>query len=93
MSRLIVLSIEEGAYCHAGEVDPPVKQRRILTLREWIKKHGEDGKTYRLARWLTGPIELQTRTVVELIEHKIDEAVEPEQKEAEPVLDAGEVVW
>lgn len=53
MSALAVLKIEDGVYSLVAIVHPPPKQKRMITLREWIREHGVDGETYRLAQWLT----------------------------------------
>jgi len=80
MSRLVILSIEDGSYYHAGELEPSKKQRRVVALREWIQKHGEDGKIYRLAGWLTLPLRARKTFVMEPIA-ELDSAPVPEGKE------------
>lgn len=68
MNELVVLSLEDGAFHDAGTVDPPSKQKRIRTLKEWIRENGKDGKTYRLAGWLTPAISCKETRTMELIE-------------------------
>lgn len=68
MNDLVVLSLEDGAFHDAGTVDPPSKQKRIRTLKEWIRANGKDGKTYRLAGWLTPAISCVETKTMELIE-------------------------
>jgi len=70
MNELVVLSLEDGAFHDAGTVDPPSKQKRIRTLKEWIRENGKDGKTYRLAGWLTPAISCKETKTMELIERK-----------------------
>ena len=53
MSALAVLKIEDGVYSIVSTIHPPPKQKRMIALRKWIEKNGEDGETYRLANWLT----------------------------------------
>lgn len=68
MNELVVLSLEDGAFHDAGTVDPPSKQKRTRTLKEWIRANGKDGKTYRLAGWLTPAISCVETKTMELIE-------------------------
>ncbi len=90
MNELVVLSLEDGAFHDAGTVDPPSKQKRIRTLKEWIREHGKDGKTYRLAGWLTPAISCKETRTMELIERippaeKGQTVEEPETEEEPPV--------
>lgn len=72
MNEIVVLSLEDGAFHEAGPpVDPPSKQKRIRTLKDWIREHGKDGKTYRLAAWLTPPISCKETKTMELIEREL----------------------
>lgn len=80
MNELVVLSLEDGAFHDAGTVDPPSKQKRIRTLKEWIRENGKDGKTYRLAGWLTPAISCKETRTMELIE-RIPPAAEPSPDE------------
>lgn len=82
MSELVVVSLEDGAYYEAGTVDPPAKQKRIRTLKEWIRAHGKDGKTYRLAGWLTPAIGCKETKTMELIERH------PPADKPEPIAEA-----
>lgn len=90
MNELVVLSLEDGAFHDAGTVDPPSKQKRIRTLKEWIRENGKDGKTYRLAGWLTPAISCKETRTMELIERippaeKGQTVEEPETEEEPPV--------
>ncbi len=90
MNELVVLSLEDGAFHDAGTVDPPSKQKRIRTLKEWIRAHGKHGKTYRLAGWLTPAISCIETKTMELIERqppaeKGQTVEEPETVEEPPV--------
>jgi len=90
MNELVVLSLEDGAFHDAGTVDPPSKQKRIRTLKEWIRENGKDGKTYRLAGWLTPAISCKETRTMELIERippaeKGQTVEEPETVEEPPV--------
>lgn len=95
MNEIVVLSLEDGAFHEAGPpVDPPSKQKRIRTLKDWIRKHGKDKKTYRLAAWLTPAISCIETKTMELIEHgppvdeaqTVEEPEAPEEKEEGPVF-------
>jgi hypothetical protein len=98
MNDLVVLSLEDGAFHDAGTVDPPSKQKRTRTLKEWIRKNGKDGKTYRLAGWLTPAISCVETKTMELIERIppaekgqiVDQPDPPEQEEEVPAY-LGEV--
>ena len=81
MNDLVVLSLEDGAFHDAGTVDPPSKQKRIRTLKEWIRKNGKDGKTYRLAGWLTPAISCKETRTMELIERIPPPGPEPSPDE------------
>lgn len=90
MNELVVLSLEDGAFHDAGTVDPPSKQKRIRTLKEWIRENGKDGKTYRLAGWLTPAISCKETRTMELIERippaeKGQTVEKPETEEEPPV--------
>lgn len=71
MNEIEVLKLEDGAWYYAGTVNPPPKQKRIRTLKEWIRAHGEDGKTYRLTGWLTPAIDCKETKRMELFERKV----------------------
>jgi len=81
MNELVVLSLEDGAFHDAGTVDPPSKQKRIRTLKEWIRENGKDGKTYRLAGWLTPAISCKETRTMELIERIPPPGPEPSPDE------------
>lgn len=96
MNELVVLSLEDGAFHDAGTVDPPSKQKRIRTLKEWIRENGKDGKTYRLAGWLTPAISCKETRTMELIERippaeKGQTVEEPETEEEPPVQEEAPV--
>ncbi len=94
MSELVVLSLEDGAFHDAGTVDPPSKQKRIRTLKEWIRENGKDGKTYRLAGWLTPAISCKETRTMELIERippVVKAAAGPETEEEPPVQEEAPV--
>lgn len=96
MNELVVLSLEDGAFHDAGTVDPPSKQKRIRTLKEWIRENGKDGKTYRLAGWLTPAISCKETRTMELIERippveKGQTVEEPETVEEPPVQEEAPV--
>jgi hypothetical protein len=98
MNELVVLSLEDGAFHDAGTVDPPSKQKRIRTLKEWIRAHGKDGKTYRLAGWLTPAISCVETKTMELIERippaekgqTVEETPDPPEQEEEAPVFLGE---
>lgn len=58
MNELIVLSVNDGKITHVDTVGVPEKQKRIRALNDWIKDsgRGEDGTTYRLAKFVTPPV-------------------------------------
>ncbi len=85
MNELIVLSLVDGKTYHVDSVKVPEKQKRIRALRDWIKAHGEDGITYRLAKWATPPVLAQEIKVMESKELPLQEPKpKAEKKQTKP---------
>jgi len=73
MSEVVVLSVDGGEIHHIASIDVPGKQKRIRALRDWIKGHGADGTTYRLAKFVTPPVRAEETTVMEALELPLSE--------------------
>lgn len=84
MSEVVVLSVDGGEIHHIASIDVPDKQKRIRALRDWIKGHGADGTTYRLAKFVTPPVRAEETVIMEALELNVTPA-EPKKKKPEPV--------
>jgi hypothetical protein len=80
MSELVVLEIVDGGYYLAAELTPPKKQKRLIALRTWIEKSGEDGSTYRLADFLTPAVKAKRTMSFELADPEPATAAAPKPK-------------
>lgn len=84
MNLLMVMSIVDAEFHHVDSVNVPDKQKRIRALREWIKAHGEDGVTYRLAKFATPPVLAKEVKVMESKELPLQEPKPKVEKKTKP---------
>jgi len=77
MNELIVLSVDDGKT--VATVTVPEKQKRIRALNDWIKAHGQDGVTYRMAKFVTPPVRAEETKVMQPVALP---ASDPKPKEA-----------
>ena len=66
MNEVIVLSVNDDKI--VASVTVPEKQKRIRALNDWIKAHGQDGITYRMAKFVTPPVRAEETKIMQPVE-------------------------
>jgi hypothetical protein len=86
MNELIVLSVNDGEITYVDTIGVPEKQKRIRGLREWIKDsgRGQDGTTYRLAKFVTPPVRAEETKLMLPVELPLSEPKTKADKKAKP---------